>query len=119
MNARGSAVIEFALVVPLVLVLMLAVVEVALVARGQLMVISAAREGAREAAATPDPAAAVKAARLALGDAGESAAVTVHRPHIVGQPARVRVVVRYRVAAPLFGGVPIDLAASAAMRVER
>lgn len=37
--------VEFALVVPLVLVLILGVVEVALVARGQLMVINAAREG--------------------------------------------------------------------------
>lgn len=119
MNARGSAVIEFALVVPLVLVLLLAVVEVALVARGQLMVINAAREGAREAAATPDPAAAVTAARLALGDAGVSASVTVQRPRIVGQPARVRVVMRYRIASPLFGGVPVDLSATAAMRVER
>jgi hypothetical protein len=44
-NSKGSAVVEFALVVPLVLVLVLGVVEVALVARGQLMVINAAREG--------------------------------------------------------------------------
>lgn len=119
MNDRGSAVIEFALITPLILVLMLGIVEVALVARGQLMVINAAREGAREAAASPDPAAAVRAARAALGDAGASAAVSVHRPHVVGQPARVRVVMPYRVASPLLGGIPVDLVASAAMRVER
>ena len=76
---RGSAVVEFALVVPLVLLLLLGVVEVGLVARGQLMVISAAREGAREAAATPDPAAAVRAARAALGDAGSTARVSVRQ----------------------------------------
>lgn len=111
--------IEFVLVVPLILVLILGLVEVALVARGQLMVVNAAREGAREAAASPDPAAAVKAARLALGEAGSSAAVSVRRPHVVGQPARVRVVLRYRVASPILGGIPIDLTASAAMRVER
>ena len=116
---RGSAVVEFALVVPLVLLLLLGVVEVGLVARGQLMVISAAREGAREAAATPDPAAAVRAARAALGDAGSTARVSVRRPHVVGQPARVRVVMPYRVATPLLGGFSIDLTASAVMRVER
>ena len=111
--------VEFALVVPLVLLLLLGVVEVGLVARGQLMVISAAREGAREAAATPDPAAAVRAARAALGDAGSTARVSVRRPDVVGQPARVRVVMPYRVATPLPGGFSIDLTASAVMRVER
>lgn len=111
--------VEFALVVPLVLVLVLGVVEVALVARGQLMVINAAREGAREAAATPDPTAAVRAARSALGDAGASARVSVSRPHVVGEPARVVVVMRYYVAAPLLGGFPVELTASASMRVER
>ena len=119
MNERGSAVVEFALVVPLVLILVLGVVEVALVARGQLMVINAAREGAREAAATPDPAAAVRAARAVLAEGGQLARVSVSRPSVVGQAARVRVVVSYRVAAPLLGGIPIELSASAAMRVER
>jgi Flp pilus assembly protein TadG len=119
MTSRGSAVVEFALVLPLILALVLGVVEVALVARGQLMVINAAREGAREAAATTDPAAAVAAVRRALGNAGSSARVSVRRPHVVGEPARVDVVLRYRVAAPLFGGVPVDLSASATMRVER
>jgi len=118
-NARGSAVVEFALVVPLVLVLLLGVVEVALVARGQLMVINAAREGAREAAANPDPAAAVRAARSALGNPGPTVSVFVRRPHVVGQPARVRVVMPYRVAAPLLGGITVRLSATAAMRVER
>jgi Flp pilus assembly protein TadG len=118
-NSKGSAVVEFALVVPLVLILILGVVEVALVARGQLMVINAAREGAREAAATPDPTAAVRAARSALGDAGAAARVSVSRPHVVGEPATVVVLMRYRVAAPLLGGFPVDLTASASMRVER
>ncbi len=119
MSERGGAVVEFALVLPLVLVLLLGLIEVALVARGQLMVINAAREGAREAAATPDPSFAVRAARTALGDAGALARISVSRPHTVGEPARVRVVMRYRVAAPLLGGFSVDLSASAAMRVER
>lgn len=119
MYERGSAVIEFALVVPLVLALVLGVVEVALVARSQLMVINAAREGAREAAANPDPAGAVVAARAVLGDRGAVTRVSVQRPDVVGQAARVRVAMPYRVAAPLFGGLSVELSASAAMRVER
>ncbi len=117
MDQRGSAVIEFAIVVPLVLALALGVVEVALVARDQLMVMNAARAGAREAAANPDPASAVGAVRAALG--GAPARVAVSRPHVVGETARVRVTVGHVVAAPLFGGFEVALTASASMRVER
>ncbi len=111
--------IEFALIVPLVLALVLGVVEVALVARSQLLVINAAREGAREAAANPDPADAVVAARAVLGDRGALTRVSVQRPMVVGKAARVRVVMPYRVAAPFFGGLSVELSSTAAMRVER
>lgn len=119
MSQKGTAVVEFALVVPMVLALVLGLVEVALVARTQLEVVNAAREGAREAAASPDPADAVRAARIALGGAGASARVSVRRPDVVGSLAEVRVAVPYRVAAPLFGGVSVEISARAAMRVER
>lgn len=116
MKERGSAVVEFALVVPLVLLLVLAVVEVAVIARTQLEVVQAAREGAREAATSPEPARAVAAARAVVGS---EARVTVRRPAVVGRMARVTVVVPHRVGLPLLGGVTIDLRATAAMRVER
>lgn len=119
MSERGSAVVEFALVVPLVLLLVLGVVEVAVVARTQLEVVNAAREGAREAAATPDPARAVKAARASLGAAGASARVSVRRPHVVGQLAEVRVSVLHRVGAGFLGGLSLDITGRASMRVER
>lgn len=115
----GSAVVEFALVLPLVLVLVLAAVEVAVVARAQLEVVHAAREGAREAAASPDPANAVSVARAALGSAGTRARVDVSRPHVVGEPAAVVVRLTHRVATPVLGGFPIELTGRATMRVER
>ena len=119
MSERGSAVVEFALVVPLVLALLLAVVEVAVVGRAQLELIGAAREGAREAATNPDPASAVRATRGALGGGGAAAVVSVRRPHVVGGRAEVSVRLPYRVAAPFLGGFTVELSARAAMRVER
>ena len=119
MSQKGSAVVEFALVVPMVLALVLGLVEVALVARTQLEVVNAAREGAREAAATPDPTRAVQAARASLGDVGATARVSVHRPHVVGQLVEVRVSVPHRVGAGFLGGFSVDITGRASMRVER
>ncbi len=111
---------EFALVLPLVLVVLLGAVEVAVLARAQLEVSQAAREGAREAATTPDPAAAVAAVRRFLGDeAGEEALISVSRDHVVGGRAEVVVRLPYRVAAPLFGGFTVHLEGRCSMRVER
>ena len=110
---------EFALVLPLVIVLLLGVVEVAVAARTQIEVVSAARVGAREAAASPDPARAANAARAELGPAGSRARVAVTRPHVVGARATVVVRLPHTIAAPVFGGFTIELVARSTMRVER
>lgn len=119
MKDRGSAVVEFALITPLILLLVLGIVEVAVVARTQLELINAAREGAREAAASPDPGAAVAAARSSLGSSGAAARVRVRRPHVVGQRAEVSITLQHRVARVVFGGFDVELSARSSMRVER
>lgn len=119
MTDRGSAAVEFALVIPLVFLVILGVAEVAVVAKGQLEVVHAAREGAREAATSPDPAVAVAAVKSALGEVGATARVTVRRPHVVGAVAVVEVAVPHRLAAPIFGGFAVELRGHASMRVEQ
>lgn len=47
---RGQATVELALVLPVVILVLLAVVQVAVVARSQILVVDAARAGARAAA---------------------------------------------------------------------
>ncbi len=110
---------ELALLVPLIVVLLALLVEVAVVTRVQIEVVGAAREGARVAATTPDPAQALAAARDALGPRGAGARVSVRRPHVVGQPAVVVVAVEYRLSLPLLGRFSVPLSARAVMRVER
>lgn len=119
MSSRGSAVVEFALVIPVIILVLFAVVEVVVVGRTQLELANAAREGARHAATVVDPSEAVAAARAALGRTGARATVSVTRPHVVGRQAQVTVRLRHRLASPLFGGIPIELRARAVMRVER
>jgi len=117
---RGSVAIEFALVLPLVLVVVLAVVEVVTVARVQLEVTHAAREGARQAATHPDVERAIAAVRRSLSDdlAGR-ARVAVERDAHVGGAARVTVRFRHQIVGSLFGGIPVGLESTAVMRVER
>lgn len=67
---RGQATVEFVMVLPLVVVVCLAVVQVAVVARRDVLVAHAAREAARAAAVEPDPTAAATAAREAAVRSG-------------------------------------------------
>jgi Flp pilus assembly protein TadG len=115
----GAASVELALLIPVVVLVILAVAEIAVVARVQLEVVNAAREGAREAATSPDSSVAVAAAAAVLGDAAGAARITVSRPHTVGAPARVEVILPHRLASIVFGGMTVEVRGRATMRVEQ
>ena len=89
---RGTATVEFALVLPLLLVMCLALVQVGLLARDRLLVEAAARAGAREAAVQTDPAA-IRAAALAAGPGLDPGGLTIEvtRAGSVGDPVTVDV----------------------------
>ena len=112
--------VEFALVLPAVVLVLLAAVEVTMAARTQYELVVAAREGARTAATVPDPARAVDTVRAALGPpAADRVRVTVERPAVVGRLASVTVVLPYRAPSFLPGAFTIDLKARSVMRVEQ
>lgn len=108
---------ELALALPVVVLGLLLVVQVALLARAQVLVVHAAREGARAAAVgeSPDAAAratpALDAGRLAVRRSGGAMAGDL-----------VTVTVDYRAATevPLVGGLlgDVTVRASVTMRVE-
>jgi Flp pilus assembly protein TadG len=108
-----------ALVLPLLVLVVMTLVEVGVVARTQIELVNAAREGAREAAVSPDPGRAAAAARRALGDLAPNARIGVERAHVVGGRARVTISLRHRMAAPLLGGFVVELRSGSTMRVER
>ena len=68
---RGSAAVEFVLVLPLLLVVGLAMLQLGLLVRDRLMVEAAARAGARAAAVADDPAT-VRDAALAAAAPGST-----------------------------------------------
>lgn len=116
---EGQAAVELALVLPLVLLLLLFVVQVALIARDQVLVVHAAREGARAAAVDPRPGV---ARRAILGETAlKPARLAVETSYREGS-VTVTVAVRYRSVTdlPLVGPLIPDLpvGAKATMRVE-
>lgn len=117
---RGQATVEVALALPVVVLALLLVLQVALVARAQILVVQAAREGARRAAVDPAAAPAVAAARATPGLRPDRMTVTVGPRGAPG--GTVTVTVRYRAPTdvPLVGALIGDpmVRAEVTMRVE-
>ncbi|KZE92013.1 hypothetical protein AVP42_02916 [Agromyces sp. NDB4Y10] len=73
----GAAAVEFALVVPLLLIILLAIISLGWVFNQQLTLTQAAREGARIIAVEPDDAAAIAEAEARInGMVGAGATIT-------------------------------------------
>ncbi len=113
----GQSTVEFALLTPLLVLAVMALIQVALVVRGQLAVEHAAREAVRVASVDPDAGTARAAARRVLPDARISVGA---RPE-VGEPITVDVSLHLVTDLPLVGPLfpDPDLRAHAVMRVER
>lgn len=119
---RGSSVVEFALVLPILLVVALAVVQVGLLARDELLVVEASRAGAREAAVEADE----SGIRSAALDAGagldpDRFAVTVRREGGRGDPVTVTVEYQAPISVPFVAWLfppAAALSATATMRQE-
>lgn len=117
---RGQSSVEVALLLPFVALLLLAVVQVGLVARDQVLVVHAAREAARAAAVDAADGAARDAAASATDLSPARLSVEVSGRGEAG--TRVEVAVRYRseTAVPLVGRLvgDVELTGRATMRVE-
>ena len=113
----GQTTVELALALPLVALLLLAVVQVGLIARGQVMVTHAAREAARTAAVGEGW---KEVERSAAGSAG----LLPHRMDVdiedAGKRVRVRVEYEHPTNVPIVGALlgDVTLSASATMRSE-
>jgi hypothetical protein len=113
-TSRGQATVEFALLLPVLVLAAVAILQVGLVVRDYVAVVHAAREAARAASVDSDAAAA--AHRVLPG-----ADVHVGPRPDVGEPIRVDVAFRSVTDLPLVGALLPDpeLHHSASMRVEK
>lgn len=125
MSERGQALVEFALVLPFLMLLALGIVLVAEIGVARVTLEHAAAEGARIGSLTNDDGevnAAIRAALVPL--AVDRVAVTVepgeHEPPRSGDPrgSLLRVDLRYGIPVPLgFAGLPVVTVGGSAARV--
>ncbi len=119
---EGQAAVEVALVLPLIVMLLLAVVQVTLVARDQVLVVHAARAGARAAAVDGAPASARHAVLGSASDLEPGRLDVDQRTFGGAATTTVRIEVTYRSPTdlPLIGALlpDVHLRANAAMREE-
>ncbi|MGH2540404.1 MAG: TadE/TadG family type IV pilus assembly protein [Actinomycetota bacterium] len=100
-DRHGSAAVEFALVLPIVLTVVLALVQVGLLVRDRLLVESAVRSGARIAAVDPgDDAVREAVLRAAPALDPSSVAVSTARAGARGEPVTVTVSYVDRIRVP-------------------
>ncbi len=117
---RGQSSVEVALLLPLVAVLLLAVVQVGLVVRDQVLVVHAAREAARAAAVDPAEGAARDAAVAATALSPARLEVSVDGRGDPGSRVAVAVTYASPTLVPLVGRLlgDVTVTARATMRVE-
>ncbi|MGQ0680442.1 MAG: TadE/TadG family type IV pilus assembly protein [Actinomycetota bacterium] len=114
----GQSTVEFALVLPLVVLLLLGLLQVGVLVKDQLLVLGAAREGVREAIVNADHAQIETAAGKAAP--GLPLRLLIERGKERGDPAKV-VVTASPTKLPLVGQMVagVTLKAAATMRLER
>ena len=121
-GARGSAAVEFALVLPLLLTLAMALLQLGLLAKDQMVVQEASRAGARQASVTLDDTSVDQAVDEAAAGLDPSLLSTsVQRGSGRGTPVIVRVRYEAPISLPIVGWLlpsAVALSAAATMRQE-
>lgn len=117
-SASGQSTVEFALVLPLLLGLALFIVQIGLVVRDQIMVVNAAREGARTAA-VDQAAPSIRAAAVDSGALDPARLSVAHA--VVADQVTVTVTYRSETTVPIVGALIGDLTVreSVTMYLER
>lgn len=115
-NQRGAAAIEFALVLPVLIMLLMGIIGFGALYNNYLAITHAAEEGARLAMVGQYSESAVRDAAFPVNPSSVSLTYPEGQTH--GKPARVTVMYTYVLDIPFFGTRIIPLTSGAEMRLE-
>ena len=113
---RGAAAVEFALILPVLVLLIFGIIEFGRGYNAKIEITGAAREGARVlAVGSGDPAAAAIGAAPTL-DSGKLSVTASASPCVPGSSATVTVAYPFEYNVPLFGAATVTLTSKGVMR---
>jgi len=115
-NQKGAAALEFALVLPLLIMLLMGIIGFGTLYNNYLAITHAAEEGARLAVVGQYSESAVRDAAFPVDPSSVSLTYPEGQTH--GKPARVAVTYTYILDIPFFGTKTIPLQSRAEMRLE-
>lgn len=119
-NIEGQALVEFSLVLPILIALILGMIEFGWILNGKITLTSAAREGARVAVIYESGEKASGAVQSAVINSSENSSLTnvESKVNFAGDSAIVTVTAKITPIVGLFVKDDIDLTAKAEMRIE-
>jgi Flp pilus assembly protein TadG len=121
-NTDGQSLVEFALILPILISLILGMIEFGWILNGQITLTSAAREGARVAIVYESAADASTAVQSAVSKSAESSSLTIEETSTtfndLTKSAKVTVNAKIQPIIGLFFSSDVSLTAKAEMRIE-
>jgi hypothetical protein len=115
-SERGAAIVEFALLLPILIVLVFGVVEFGRAYNASVTLTHASREGVRELAISRDPGSAVAVTKSAATTLDPLRVSVIAGTCVPGEAARLEATYPFTYSIPLFGGGPVTLRSTAVMR---
>jgi len=115
-SEAGSAIVEFALILPLLVMLVFGIAEFGRAFNANIQLTHATREGVRELAITGDQAGAVQVTRSAASNLDLDLLQVNTTPCEPGEMTRVRAQYPFDYNIPLFGSATLTLESEAVMR---
>ena len=113
---RGAAMVEFAFVLPILVLLVFGIIEFGRAYNAQVSLTHAAREGVREYAITQDAGAGTAAATNAATSLNPSLMTFATSGCVIGQPASLTISYPFELLIPLFPASSLTLSGQGVMR---
>ncbi len=121
-SEKGASAVEFALILPILIILIFGIFEFAIAFNNYITITHAAREGARRAAVdlfNPDLKDYIKKMAIPLVLTDDDIAIEVENdPPSIGDPVSVEITYNFEISIPLVGSWEVPLKNKAIMRLE-